>query len=365
MGNSLRILILAPIKRPILADTTVSRNRVIVDLVTGLIAGGHRITIMGTGDSSLPNAEIIPIVPTSLNFLPPSENPFYQHTAYLTTMISEALKRQGDFDIIHNHMYPEYLAFLALNSFDTPMVTTVHSQMTAETIMALKEFPKACLVAISEESKRVSGLSMTVVYNSVDTDFFVPIENPTRDYMLFVGRMSKARDENGNFLDPKGVGHAIKVAQRLGENLKIVGNVEDREFYETLVKPHLSDKITFVGEVSSEQKIKREEMRSLFQNAGVLINPINWQEPFGLVMAEALSCRTPVAAFKRGSVPEIVEDGKTGYVVEPEKGEEGLALAIRNIGNIDRKACREAAVAKFSKKRMVSDYEKVYLQLLR
>lgn len=363
MAQNLRIAFLAPIKRPITPDTTVSRNRVIVDLATGLLEKGHKVTIIGTADSNLPGVTFAGIVPKGLNFLPAAENPFYQHTAYLTQMIKTLISRQGEFDLIHNHMYPEFLPLLAEASLKIPMLTTVHAQMTDDLKGALSCFPQAHFAAISETSKRAAGLPMRVVHNSVDTDFFLPTES-AKDYFLFVGRMSKAKGEDGKYLDPKGVQNAISAARKTDIRLKIVGNVEDTVFFDTLIKPHLSEKLEFVGEVSVEQKMTREQMRDLFAGAIALVNPINWEEPFGLVMAEALSCGTPVIAFNRGAVSEIVVDKKNGFVIDPHSGIEGLVAAIGKINTIDRKICREHVVANFSKKRMVDDYEKLYLEIL-
>ena len=377
MSAKLRIAILAPLKRPITPDTTVSRNRVIVDLVSGLIAKGHEVTLFATGDSHLPGVKVVEIIPQGLNFLPAAENPFYQHTSFLTQMIKRVVDAQGDFDIIHNHMYPEYLALLALDSFKIPLVTTVHSQMVVETVGTLKQFPHAHLIAISEMAKKAAGMpNLKVVHNSVDTNLFTPNENLPHDYLLSVGRMSKAKDEGGKFLDPKGVQNAIQVAEMSGERLKIVGNVEDPEFFETLVKPHLSDKIEFMGELSPEQTLSRQQIADLFKGAKAFLNPINWQEPFGLVMAEALASGTPVVAYDRGAVSEIVRDGVTGFIVKPEisdlshlsnlkiqkSGIEGLCEAVKRISEIDRTACRDHAVTHFSTQRMVDEYEKVYFE---
>lgn len=362
--KTLHIALLAPIKRPLTPETTVSRQRVIADLVGGLLKKGHRVTIFATSDSHFPGAEIVGIVPKGLNFLPPPENPFYQHTSYLTLMIKKMLTMQDSFDLIHNHMYPEYLAFLSLSALKKPMLTTVHSQMTAETASVLKAFPEAELVAISYMAKKLSGRDMHVVHNSVNTDLFSPSEG-IKDYLLCVGRMSAAKDDQGNFLDPKGIGNAIKVAQMTGERLKIVGNVEDLKFFETIVKPHLNGKIEFVGKVSSEQTLSREQMADLFKNAKAFVNAINWEEPFGLVMAEALACGTPVIAFDRGAISEIVVDGKVGFVIDPSEGVEGLAKAVKNIASIDQKACRDHAVANFSTTRMVDEYEKLYFSLVK
>lgn len=360
----MKIAFLCPIKRPILPDTTVSRNRVIVDLVSGLVQNGHQITLFASKDSYLPNVQTVGILPNGLNFLPEAENPFYRHTAYLTQMIEEAVATQSQFDLIHNHMFPEYLALLIEPQLKIPLLTTVHSQMVDETIATLKKFPSSHLVAISRMAKQAAGINnMYVVHNSIDTDLFTPVAGP-KDYLLAAGRMSKAKDAQGNFLDPKGIANSIKVAQKLNMNLKIVGNCEDPKFFESLVKPYLSKQIEFVGEVSPEQSVKREDMVKLFQNALAFINPINWEEPFGLVMAESLSCGTPVVAFNRGAVSEIVADSKVGFVIDPYAGIDGIVQAVKRISEIDRNVCREHAVVNFCKDRMVKDYEKIYNSLI-
>lgn len=212
-------------------------------------------------------------------------------------------------------------------------------------------------------AKRMSGRDMDVVHNSIDTEFFVPQEGE-KSYLLAVGRMSKAKDEQGRFLDPKGIGNAIAVAEKSGLPLKIVGNVEDPAFFETIVKPHLTDSIQFIGDISSEQTLSRQDMRGLFGGAKAFINAINWEEPFGLVMAEALSCGTPVVAFGRGAVSEIVTKD-VGFVVDPNAGVDAMVDALKQIDTIKRSTCREYAVANFSIKRMVDEYEKVYEKALR
>lgn len=393
-----RIALLAPIKRAITPAVTASRPRVVFDLATGLVARGHTVTVFGTGDSTIPGAQIVPIVPRALTAMPPAENPFYQHTEYLVQMITKAAEKSGEFDIVHNHMYPEYLALLASSSFQVPLVTTVHSQMTPDMVATLQAFKHAHLLAISESAKRASGLPLPVVYNGIDTYRFVTA-NVEKTYLLFVGRMSSAKDEQGNFMDPKGVTHAIALAKHVNMPLHIVGNVEDPAFYETLIKPHLSDTISFVGPVTSEQALTREQVIEQYQGAIALINPINWEEPFGLVMAEAMACGVPVVAFNRGSVSELIVDGKTGFVIKPDQidsrnprmdkpkilgidtqglessdgqaqdsgnlhikkiGIDGLMEAVKRIGEIDPAVCRSHAVDHFSTDAMVSQYEKVY-----
>lgn len=360
----LKIALLAALKRPITPPTTVSRNRVILELAQGLVKKGHQITLFGTGDSQIPGVEIVEVVPKGLVDLPQTENPFYTDTAYITHSIMKLLSEQGRFDVIHNHTYPEFLPLIASALIKKPLVTTVHSQITPELRMALSDtFGTSILVSISESARKALNLNSRLVYNGIDTDFFVPNPTSEKSYLLFVGRMSKAK-KDGKFMDPKGVVSAIAAAEHSGEHLKIVGNIEDKKFYDELVLPHLSDKIELVGEISSEQMLTREDMRTLHQNAKAFIFPINWEEPFGLVMAEAMASGTPVIAYNRGSVSELVRDGLTGFIIDPTKGIEGLVEAIKRIGEIDRAACRKHVEENFSDRKMVEGYEKIYQEIL-
>ena len=368
----LKIALLAPLKRPINPQTTVSRNRIVADLAIGLTRKGHSVTIFGTSDSNLPGVEMIGVVERGLVELPPTENPFYTDTAYITHDIMQILSLQDRFDIIHNHMYPEFLPLIAQKLFKKPVVTTVHSQATRELTMALSDTKgESQLVSISESAKKTLNLESVVICNGIDTNLYIPNEASDKDYLFFVGRMSKAK-ANGKFIDPKGVSNALKVAKAVGENLKIVSNVEDKKFYDEIVAPNLSDKIKFIGDISSEQNLSREEIVNLHQNAKAFLFPINWEEPFGLVMAEAMACGVPVIAYNKGSVSELVRDGVTGFVIEPEgsnsesrfvikkKGLEGLAEAVKRIGEIDRGTCRKHVLENFSVEKMVDNYEKLY-----
>jgi UDP-glucose:tetrahydrobiopterin glucosyltransferase len=175
--------------------------------------------------------------------------------------------------------------------------------------------------------------------------------------MLWIGRLPKAKDEQGEFLDPKGIRHAIALAQKTGSHLKIAGSVEDMAFFDKDVKPHLHDNIEWVGEVSSEQKMQREDIVRLYQKAKVFLMTINWEEPFGMVMAEAMSCGTPVIAFDRGAAKEVVADGESGFVVPPEKGIEGLTEALSKITVYSSQNCRKRVEEHFSIPKMVENYE--------
>lgn len=372
----LKIALLAGLKRPITPDTTVSRNRIIADLAMGLFRKGHDVTIFGTADSNLPGIKFIPVIETGLNFYKLTENPFYTETSYITHSIMQFIKYQNQFDVFHNHMYPEFLPLLALSSIKIPAVTTIHGQITDELRMALLDTQgQSRLVCISESARKRFNAPAELVYNGIDTSFYTPTDNPKKDYILFIGRIAKGK-KDGKFIDPKGVTSAISASQKSGEHLKIVGNVEDKKFYDELVAPNLSEKIELIGGVSSEQNLMREQVRDLHRDAKAFLFPINWEEPFGLVMTEAMSCGTPVVAYNRGSVSELVRDGVTGFVIEPvdsgkeskwiikKKGIEGLVEGLGRVGEIDRKVCRKHIEDNFSVEKMVEGYEKVYADVV-
>jgi glycosyltransferase involved in cell wall biosynthesis len=165
-------------------------------------------------------------------------------------------------------------------------------------------------------------------------------------------------------MDPKGIKWAIKLAQETGSNLLLAGNVEDMEFYKKEVEPHLNEKIKWIGPVSSELTLTKPEVAKLMQEAKTYLMTINWYEPFGLVMAEAMSCGTPVIGFNRGSVKELILDGKTGFVVAPEKGIEGLKEALAKINSIKPQDCRDHVVKNFSTGTMLNNYEKTYQEII-
>lgn len=358
--KKLSIAIIGPIRRPIVPDTLISRNQIVEELATGLTKLGHKITLFATSDSSLPGVEIIGVAPTGINYIQ-SENKFYTETAYIVHSVSEVLRRQGEFDLIHNHIFPEFLPLLA--SFQKPVISTLHL-LTNESKMALLDVKGDTeLVTLSKFSKEKLGIPSTVIYNGVDTNFFSPTPNSTKDYLLFVGRMSKAKDKSGNFLDPKGVKEAILLAQKSREKLKIVGNVEDPQFFEDLIKPNLSNKIEFMGKVSGEPSVDRKALKELYENAKALLYPIDSEETFGLVLVEAQACGTPVIAFDKGPVKELIVDGITGFVVNPNSGVDGLREALSKIDRIDRGNCRKHIEENFTIDKMVKEYEKLYLKL--
>ena len=380
----MRVLIVSTLKRRVDPKITASRSRIIYELVKGLLKRGHKVTLLGTADSFIKGAEVVPVVERGWVDLPPVENPFFREIATLIQIAKKVVELEDKFDIVHNHLYPEFFTPIIENELKTPLLTTVHVQWTDFIDQTLSLFKKTYLISISKAQRRLFKRAKIykVVYNGIDTELysFCPKKG---DYLLWLGRLSKAKDERGRFLDPKGVRWAIRLAQKMGEKLLLSGNVEDPKFFEREVRPFLNEKIRWIGPVSKEQPLSKEEVVGLMQKAKAFLMTVNWYEPFGLVMAESMSCGTPVVGFAKGAVSEIVRDGVTGFVVEPEKtvgvgppllgknrwqikkkGIEGLCEAVKRVGEIDPKACREHVVKNFSVEKMVESYEKVYREVL-
>lgn len=352
------------LKRKVTPEITASRPRVIYELTNGLLKKGHEITLLGTGDSNIPGAKLIPVIPKSFVDMPLFENPVYAETSYLVQLAKKIEEIASQFDVIHNHTYPEFINLIVGDQVKTPMVTTVHAQVTLELDEVLSLFPKSYLISISNAHKNLfkKAKIYQVIYNGIDTNLYA-FEDKKEDYLLWLGRLSKAKNADGSFQDPKGVRWAIQLAQETGSKLKLSGNVENIEFFNQDIKPHLNDKIEWVGSVSPELPLTKQQVVQLMQKAKTFLMTINWYEPFGLVMAEAMSCGTPVIGFDRGSVSELVLDGKTGFVVQPEKGIEGLKEALSKIDQINPQDCRNHVVQNFSLNKMVENYEKVYQEI--
>lgn len=358
----MNILLAGTIKRQITKDVTYSRPQIIYSLAIGLIQKGHKVSILTTGNSDVEGATIIPVISQAFKDMHGFENPFYAETSYLVQMEKKIEEIGSNFDIIHNHTPPEYINLFAAKSIRTPILSTMHLPITPEVDATTSLFKDTHFVAISKAQKKEFKKTNVeyIVYNGIDSDFLTVAQDKSRDYFLFVGRMSNAK-YNGKFMDPKGVAHAISVAEKANVPLKIVGNVQDKKFYKELIEPHLSDNIQFIGEVSVDQLLTKEQLRDLYQGAKAFLFPINWDEPFGLVMAEAQSCGTPVIAFNRGAVPELVVNGKTGFVVE---NEDEMTLAIGKIDIIRAEDCRKHVEENFTLAKMVDGYEKVYEKII-
>jgi glycosyltransferase involved in cell wall biosynthesis len=361
----MKILLISLLKRRLGPEITASRPHIIYEIASGLVKKGHDVSILGTADSVVEGAKIIPIIPKAFIDLPPQENPFYAETAYLVQLARKVQEIAPEFNIIHNHTYPEFINLLIAGQIKTPMVTTVHAQATKEFDDTLSLFPDTNLVSLSKAHQRLFSKTkfIRIVYNGVDTSQYA-FSDKDRKYLLWLGRLSKARNQDGSFMDPKGIRWAIELARQTGENLLLSGNIEDMDFYDKDIKPFLSDKIKWIGPISREQALTRAEIISLMQGAKAFLMTINWEEPFGLVMTESMSCGTPVIGFNRGSVSEIIVEGKTGFIVDPNEGVEGLKKAVLRLSEINHQDCRDHVVNNFSLEKMVENYEKLYQEII-
>ena len=361
----MRILIVSTLKRKVTPDFFASRSRIILQLAQGLAKKGHTVSLLGTGDSNIPGVKIIPVIEKGWVDLPPVENEFLRQTANLIQLTQKIVEIQNDFDMIHNHVYPDFFPSIIEDKLKIPMLTTLHALYDFYMDDLLSTFKKTYFISLSNAYAALykKAKIYKTVYNGVDTDLYVYSEKK-EDYMFWLARLPKAKNTDGSFMDPKGIRSAIKLAQATGMKLYISAPVEDHTFFEKDVKPHLNDRIQFVGEPTTEQSVPLTKIIDLFQHAKVFLMTINQQEPFGLTLAEAGSCGTPVIGFDRGAVPEVIVNGKTGFVVPYEKGAEGLKEALVKIDQIKPQDCRNHIVKNFSLEKMVENYEKVYKEIL-
>lgn len=353
--RKLKIALLAPLTRSPHPDTRGSRPKIVYDIARYLVDKGHDVTTYAAGDTEIAG-NLVKVIPESIYAAQAAENPFYQHTLALSKLIYKIQNDSDQFDIIHNHVYPEFLPLLIASSIKTPMLTTIHLPIDEAYADFLTHYSELFFTTVSDnQRKNIKYVkNITTVYNGIDPKEF-PLKDEKGKYLLFFGRIKEG--------DPKGVVTAIKVAQLTGENLKIAGNVESVSFYEREIKPHLNDKIQFVGPVDPVGPISFTEKIELYQNALALLFPINWPEPFGMTMIEAMSCGTPVIAFDNGAVDEVIKDGEVGYICEA-KNINQMVKAVKEINLISRFECHKYVEDNFSLQKMVNAFEKIYFDIV-
>ena len=348
----MKIALLAPPYLSVPPKAYGGTEKIVSLLADGLVERGHDVTLFATGDS-VTKAKLKHIYPKELG-----NSGLSKHSPFLPLMHYEyCFKHASEFELIHNHA--QYLPMFLTDFVKTPVVNTMHGTMYHGEIpedkrMTLKTFKHQRFISISKDQKEgFPELNFVgTVYNGLNVSEYHYVEKPHGDYLLWVGRITQK----------KGPADAIAVAKTLNKQLVLAAAIDpvDMPYFEAEIKPKIDQKnIYFVGEIN------HKTIDDLYGNAYATLFPISWHEPFGLVMIESMVCGTPVVAYNAGSVPEVIVNGKTGFVVDPQVGIDGLVHAIREVGGIQRGDCRALVMEKFSKDAMVSGYEEVYKKILK
>lgn len=356
--KKLRIAQIAPLWYKIPPEKYGGIELIVYNLTEELVRRGHKVTLFASGDSET-SAKLFSVCPRSLK----RDGVEWTNLKYNLLNLSEAFSRQEQFDIMHSHMDLYDLYFTPF--LKTPVVSTMHNRLMIDKIMIngrmqdkgverlniYRHFHNHNIVTISNAQKKLSRVKMNfvgTVYNGIDIKQF-KYNSKGSDHFIWIGRASA----------DKGMENAVLFAKKAKVKLVLAGRVEsenEKIFFNQKIKPHIDGKmIKFIGEISVKQK------SDFFGNAKALLYLMKWDEPFGLVMAEALACGTPVIAFDRGSASEIIEHGKTGYVVNS-IGEVGKA--VNNINKINRQDCRLSVEKKFNIAKMADGYEEIYSKLI-
>lgn len=306
-------------------------------LTEALIAKGIDVTLFATADS-LTAAKLEAVVPA-----PYSEDPSVDAKVWEHRHLAHVFERAGDFDVIHNQA--DFPAHAFANLVDTPMVTTIHGFSSDRILPMYAPYQdRVYYVAISDADRHPALRYAATIHHGIPVaDFAFDLEGS--DDLLFFGRMHP----------DKGAAEAIAVAAATGRHLSMYGIVQDAGYYEREVAGRLSDRIVHPGAVGGAKRI------AALGGAAALLHLINFDEPFGLSVVEAMACGTPVIAMNRGSMPELIEDGVTGFLVD--SLDEAIA-AVGRLGEIDRAACRRAVESRFSVERMADDYIALYERML-
>lgn len=318
-------------------------ERVVYNLTEELVKMGHQVTLFASGDSET-SAKLFSVYPKALREVRVDD--IYGMNYWSLLNIGMAYEKQDEFDIIHDHN--GHLSLPAANISKTPTVITLHGAFTAQNKPLFQAMNKPYYVSISDSQTHPAPKLhyAGTVYNGLNMENY-PFSKSHDGYLLFVGRISME----------KGVHIAIEAAQFLNLPLIIAAKLEavDMPYFQEYVGPKLSDQIKWIGEVDEEERNK------LMSKALCFLHPVTWREPFGLTLIEALACGCPVVAMNKGSIPEIVENGKTGYVVEDV---DEMIEAVNQIYKIDRGYCRKYALEKFSARRMAEGYVRVYEKII-
>ncbi|TMA44984.1 MAG: glycosyltransferase family 4 protein [Deltaproteobacteria bacterium] len=339
MVGPLRIAQVAPLYERVPPLRYGGTERVVSYLTEGLVESGHDVTLFASGDS-LTRAELMPGARRGLRLEPLG----YDAIALHLGMLLQVYDRAAEFDVIHCHT--DYLGLPLARASRVPTLLTLHGRLDLPEVHPVyRAAPGVGLVSVSDAQRApLTGVRWAAtVYHGLPPDLYRFHPTPGR-YLVFLGRISPEKQPDA----------AIRVAVQAGIPLKIAAKVDraDVEYFATVVRPLLDHPLVeFLGEVDDRQK------GELLGQALALLFPVDWPEPFGLALVEAFACGTPVIARPRGSVPEIVRDGRTGFLCETEKQ---MAAAAIRVASLSRAACRREFEERFSVTSMVSAYERVY-----
>jgi glycosyltransferase involved in cell wall biosynthesis len=339
----MRIAQVAPLYESVPPKLYGGTERVVAYLTEALVAMGHEVTLFASGDS-VTSAHLRPMCDRALRLDPACVDSLADHVS----MAERVLQESEGFDVVHAHI--DYLGYPFWRRMRTPRVTTLHGRLDIPNLRSIyREFSDEPIISISQSQRQPLPQAnwKANVLHGLPADMYVPVEKPA-GYLAFIGRVSPE----------KRLDLAIQIANRARLPLKIAAKVDkaDREYYDTVIKPLLKDgDIEFIGEIDQSEK------NEFLGRALALVFPIDWPEPFGLVMIEAMACGTPVIATRRGSVPEVVEHGISGFIVN--NADEAVE-AIQQVERLDRRRVREQFDLRFTAPRMARDYVAVYEQLI-
>jgi len=312
-------------------------EQVASNIAEGLIKQGVEVTLFATGDS-ITAGKLESICEQGFE-----ENRGQDYKVLECLHISNLMEKAGEFDLIHNNF--DFMPLTYSGLIKTPLISTIHGFSSQKIIPVFKKYnPISNYVSISNADRSPELNYIATVYNGLNIQDFDFIEQPD-NYLLYFGRIHH----------DKGTAEAIEIAKKSKRKLLIAGIIQDEEYFKTKVKPELNDQIQYIGHAGPE---KRNE---LLGKATALLHPINFNEPFGMSVAEAMLCGTPVIAFNKGSMPELIQNEKTGFLVHTVDEAVGAVSALKTI---IRKDCRNWATSKFSSDKMVDDYYKLYQQIL-
>jgi len=372
----MRIGIAGILNKPIIANSLGGTEEFTYQLCQQLVKRGHKVTLFATQDSKT-SAKIEPTI-SSKKIKGIIESGIEVRFLYHLLQAREIAKKSSNFDIIHNNYYDSFLLMPFVDWFKCPVVTTVHNDFWQFKNMRYffqktQRSEKDLMVFVSKMAKNLAHdpKDSAVIYNGIEIKNYPFMEENSQKYLFWLSRFAKE----------KGPAQAIEVALETKNPIILAGGSPQTQeltsYYAHYVRPYLSETIQFLGPQDAQTKVR------LYQEARAFLFPIQWEEPFGLVMIEAMATGTPVVTFARGSIPEVVKDGVTGFVVNPsdedirgdwiikKTGTEGLSEAVERIYSMSdsdykimRENCRTRVEKNFAVERMVDEYEKVYQKIL-